>query len=71
MISNGPIYHLVILLHYGPASCCCLATVVVTTVVAICSPVAQLLCPRLIAHFVSVLPHTTAKSIQVPFILCK
>lgn len=74
-LSDGPVYHPVILLHYGLASSCCLATVispvVVTAVVAICSAVAQLLCPGLIAHCFAVPPHTTAVRIQVPFILCK
>lgn len=63
-MSDGPIYHPVILLHYGLVSGCCLATVispvVVTAVVAICSAVAQLLCPTLIAHCFPVLPYTTA-----------
>lgn len=73
-VSDGPVYHPVILLHYGLASGCCLATVispvVVTAVVAICSAVAQLLCPGLIAHCFAVPPHTAVR-IQVPFILCK
>lgn len=36
---------------------------VVTAVVAICSAVAQLLCPGLIAHCFSVSPHTTVSQI--------
>lgn len=67
MIDYGPIYHPVIVLHYGLASGCCLVTVispvVVTAVVAICSAVAQLLCPGLIAHCFSVSPHITVSQI--------
>ncbi len=74
-MSDGPIYHPVILLHYGLASGCCLATVispvVVTAVVAICSTVAQLPCPGLIAHCFHTPPHTTAARLLVPFELCK
>lgn len=53
-MTDGPIYHPVMRLHYRPASSCCLATVifpvVVTAVVAVCSSVSQLLCPGLIEH---------------------
>lgn len=75
MMSYGPIYHPVILLHYGLASGGCLATVispvVVTAVVAICSTVAQLPCPGLIAHCFPAPSHTTVARLRVPFELCK
>lgn len=62
MINDSPVYHPILLFHYGLADRRCLATiissVVVTAVVAICSNVAQLLCPGVIAHCFSVPSHT-------------
>ena len=70
-MTDGLIFHLVMRFHYGPASSCCLATVIspvaVTAAVAICSPVAQLLCPVLIALCFHSSARTPHGRLLVPF----